>query len=97
MRHATKAVPRPPFLPGGHYRLRQDRLDKSGRVTLRYQSRLRHIGVGRAHAGTRVYLLVADRDVHILTAEEGELLGRLTIDPDKDYQPIERPLMSGMS
>lgn len=93
----TKAVPKAPFLPGGHYRLRQDRLDKSGRVTLRYQSRLRHIGVGRAHAGTRVYLLVADRDVHILTAEEGELLGRLTIDPDKDYQPIERPLMSGMS
>ncbi len=40
---------------------------------------------------------MADRDVHILTAEEGELLGRLTIDPDKDYQPIERPLMSGMS
>ena len=64
----TKAVPKAPFLPAGHYRLRQDRLDKSGRVTLRYQSRLRHIGVGRAHAGIRVLLLVADRDVHVLTA-----------------------------
>jgi hypothetical protein len=92
----TKAVPKAPFLPGGHYRLRQDRIDKSGRVTLRYQSRLRHIGVGRAHAGIRVYLLVADREVHVLT-EEGEFLGRLIIDPDRDYQHMERPLMSGMS
>ncbi len=92
----TKAVAKPPLLPNGHYRLRHDRLDKAGKVTLRYQGRLRHIGVGRAHAGIRVYLLVADRDVHVLT-EDGELLGRLTIDPDKDYQPMERPLVSGMS
>ena len=64
----------------GHYRLRQDRVDKTGKVTLRYQGRPRHIGVGRAYAGAKVQLLVADADVKILTAE-GEVLGQVAIDP----------------
>ena len=54
-------------------------------MTLRYAGRLRHIGVGRAHAGARVLLLVADRDVRILT-ETGQLLGHTVIDPAKDCQ-----------
>jgi hypothetical protein len=40
-------------LPAGHYRLRRDRLDQAGKVSLRYRRRLRHIGVGSAYAGTR--------------------------------------------
>jgi hypothetical protein len=86
----AEAAPRGPALPVGHYRVRRDRLDKTGKVTLRYQSRLRHICVGRAHAGARVLLLVADRDVKVLT-EDGEVLGRLTIDPAKAYQALQRP------
>jgi transposase InsO family protein len=82
----TKAVPRlEPLVVEGHHRVRRDRVDKTGTVTLRYRSRLLHIGVGRAHAGTRVLLLVADLDVRIIT-DDGELLRHLTIDPTKDYQ-----------
>ena len=55
-------------------------------VTLRYQSRLHHIGVGRAYAGWRVILLVAGRDVRILGLD-GSPLRHLTLDPTKDYQP----------
>lgn len=91
-----KARPKAPALPAGHYRLRRDRLDSAGKVSLRYQSRLRHIGVGRAHAGQRVLLLVAERDVRVLT-EDGELLGTCTIDPTKGYQALTKPLVSGMS
>ena len=58
-------------------------------MTLRYRSRLLHIGIGRAHAGTRVLLLVDDLDVRVVT-EEGELLRHLTLDPTKDYQPRGR-------
>ena len=36
------------------------RIDKAGTVTLRIAGRLRHIGVGRTHAGTCVILLVQD-------------------------------------
>jgi hypothetical protein len=65
-------------------------VDKAGRVTLRYRSKLLHVGVGRAHIGTRVLLLVANRDVRVIT-EDGELLQQLTIDPSKDYQRHGRP------
>ena len=53
-------------------------------------SRLLHLGVGRAHVGTRVLLLVADQDVRIIT-EHGELLGLLTVDPTNTYQAQGRP------
>jgi transposase InsO family protein len=86
----TKATPRGAGITiPTHYRVRRDRVDKAGRVTLRYHSKLLHIGVGRPHTGTRVLLLVADRDVRVLT-EDGELLQHLTIDPTKNYQPHGR-------
>jgi transposase InsO family protein len=71
--------------PDAHFRVRHDRVDKTGCITLRYQSRLHHIGIGRAHKHRRVLLLIADRDVRIIT-EDGELLRQLTIDPTRDYQ-----------
>jgi len=73
-----------------HYRVRRDRVDKVGRVTLRYNSQLHHIGLGRRHRGTRVLLLVADLEVRVLT-EDGELLRDLTLDPSRDYQPQDTP------
>src|ERR671910_900467 len=87
----TKATPRGPAPTlEGHHRVRRDRVDKTGCVTLRYRSKLRHIGIGRAHAGTPVLLLVADLNVRIIT-QDGELLRQLTIDPTKDYQARGRP------
>lgn len=74
-------------MPDTHFRVRHDRVDKVGHVTLRYESRLLHIGVGRAHKGERVLLLIADRDVRVVS-EDGELIRHLTIDPTRDYQPI---------
>ena len=92
----TKAVPRlAPLVVEGHH-VRRDRVDKTGTVTLRYRSKLLHIGVGRAHAGTRVLLLVADLDVRIMT-DDGALLRHLTLDPTKDYQARGRPLDAGAS
>ena len=72
-------------VPDTHFRVRHDRVDKTGCVTLRYESRLRHLGIGRAHKGKRVLLLVADRDVRVLN-EDGQLIRHLTIDPSRDYQ-----------
>ncbi len=82
----TKAAPKlVPVTAEGHHRVRRDRIDTGGRVTLRYRSKLHHIGIGRAHAGARVLLLVNDLDVRVIT-EDGELLRHLTLDPTKDYQ-----------
>ncbi len=68
-------------------KVRRDRVDTNGTVTLRHRSKLHHIGVGRAHKNERVLMLVADLDVRILDTE-GTVLRHLTLDPAKDYQPI---------
>ena len=68
-------------------KVRRDRVETHGTVTLRHRSKLHHIGVGRAHKNERVLMLVADLDVRILDTE-GTVLRHLTLDPSKDYQPI---------
>ena len=70
--------------------MRRDRVDKAGKVTLRYRSKLLHLGIGRRYIGTRVMLLVADRDVRVIN-NDGELLAQFTIDPTKTYQTQKRP------
>lgn len=72
-------------------RLRRDRIDSSGVVTLRHHGRLHHIGIGRAHAGTHVLLLIIDREIRIIDTDTGELLRELVLDPTRDYQPRHRP------
>ena len=74
-----------------HDRVRHDKINKAGTVTLRVAGRLRHIGVGRTYAGTYVILLVQDLNVRVVNAATGELLRDLTIDPRRDYQPTGRP------
>jgi hypothetical protein len=53
-----KAVPTGLPLDDTHYRIRHDKIDSSGVFTLRHNSRLHHIGVGRRHAGTDMMLAV---------------------------------------
>jgi transposase InsO family protein len=71
--------------PQVDYRIRRDRLDAGGRVTLRYLSRLRHFHVSYKHRGQAVLLLVAGDHVRVI-AEDGALLRELTLDPSRDYQ-----------
>jgi transposase InsO family protein len=75
--------------PATYFRVRQDRVDETGKVSLRYGSRLYKIGLGRAHKGRVIRLLIADRDVRVIDSN-GELLRELTLDPDRVYQPIGR-------
>ncbi len=74
-----------------HDRVRRDRIDDAGAVTIRYSGRLHHIGVGRAHARTPVMLLVQDLHIRVVDAATGELLRELVLDPTRDYQPTGKP------
>lgn len=67
-------------------RVRHDVVDAHGVVTIRYKSKLHHIGMGRALKGTRIILLVAGRHIRIITTD-GVLLRDLELDPDRNYQP----------
>jgi transposase InsO family protein len=86
-----KATPSKDRSADSHDRVRTDRLDNSGCVTLRIAGRLHHIGIGRTHARTHVLLLVQDLHVRVVNAATGELLRDLVIDPARDYQPTGRP------
>ena len=86
---------RPKAAPGKrndtHNRVRRDRVDHFGSLTLRHAGRLHHIGVGRTHARTHVLMLIHNLDVRIINAATGELIRQLTIDPTRDYQPRNVP------
>ena len=83
----VKAYPTGPKIDCEGYRVRRDKIDRSGQVTLRYRGQLKHLKIGRAYAGQRVIMLVAGRDVRILTLD-GKPLRRLKIDPTKNYQRL---------
>ena len=87
---------RPEASPGDrtadtHDRVRTDRIDRTGLVTLPHNGRLYHIGTGRPHAGTRVLLLVQDLHIRVINAGTGELIRELVLNPDKTHQPTGRP------
>jgi transposase InsO family protein len=81
-----KAKPTEQPAPLDH-RVRHDKIDSFGKVTIRYLGRLRHIPVGVAHKNRKVSLLVAGPDVRIITTD-GELIRALTLDPNRNYQPL---------
>jgi hypothetical protein len=93
---ATAYTARPKAAPGDrdsdrHHRVRTDRVDTDGKLTLRHAGRLHHIGIGRTHARTRVLMLIQDLHIRVIDAATGELLRELTLDPDRDYQPTGQP------
>jgi hypothetical protein len=83
-----KARPGRSAEPSTNFRVRHDKVDAQGTVTLRHKSKLHHIGIGRAHKSRPVKLLIADRDVRVIALDTGELIRQLTLDPTRDYQPI---------
>ena len=94
---ATTYSARPKATPSGdraddtHDRTRHDIVSTAGNVTLRIAGQLRHIGIGRTYARTRVSCSSRTYDVRIVNAATGELLRELIVDPSKDYQPIKTP------
>jgi transposase InsO family protein len=87
---------RPKAIPGdrssdAHTRIRRDRVDEGGSISLRIAGRLIHIGVGRTLARTPVILLIDDLEVRIVHAATGELLRSLTVDPTRSYQGTGAP------
>ena len=83
-----KATPLPAPVIDPHFRVRRDRVNE-GVITLRHDSRLHHIALGRRHSGQRVLVLTRDLDVRVLT-ETGELIRALTLDPTRNYQPLRQ-------
>ncbi len=97
--HATPATAyraRPKATPGQpadttHYRVLHDVVDTHGKLSLRLNGRMHHLGMGIENTRTPVLKLVDGLHVRVIHAATGELLRELTIDPSRDYQPLGRP------
>ena len=70
-----------------HYRIRHDRIDKTGTVSLRRAGRMHHISLGRPLNRTPVILIIDDLDIRVANKTTGELIRQLTLDPTVGYQP----------
>ena len=68
-------------------RIRRDRVDTSGKITIRHKGHLYKIGIGRAHKHQPVIALIDNLDIRIIHQHTGELLRTLTIDTTRTYQP----------
>jgi hypothetical protein len=86
-----KALPKNSRDPDTHDRIRHDKVNKTGSVTLRHNGRLHHIGIGRTHTGTCVILLIQDLHIRVINTITGELLRDLILNPHTDYQPTAAP------
>jgi hypothetical protein len=70
-----------------HYRVRHDKIDAAGVITIRYNSHLHHIGLSKYLRGTNVTVLIDDRDIRVLDHNTGELIRELVLDPPVTTNP----------
>lgn len=68
------------------WRTRHDKVDTSGRVTIRYAGKLFHLGVGRKHQGQAVTMVIVDKHVTTALTDTGEIITEHIIDTARDYQ-----------
>jgi transposase InsO family protein len=87
--HAYRATPKAaPASNGrgqGHYRLRYDRLDGKGKMTIRRAGRMHHLHAGVEHARKRVLAFADDYRVTVAELATGEVLSTHLIEPDRAY------------
>ncbi len=84
-RATPKAAPATNGHTQGHYRLRYDRLDTKGKMTLRRAGRMHHLGIGTTHARKRVLAFADDHHITVAELTTGEVLSRHLIEPNKSY------------
>jgi transposase InsO family protein len=84
-RATPKALPTSNGRAPGHYRLRYDRLDTTGKMSLRRAGRMHHLGIGATHARKRVLAFADDHQVTVIELHTGEVLSVHLIEPAKTY------------
>jgi transposase InsO family protein len=84
-RATPKAIPATNGHPRGHYRLRYDRLDNTGKMSIRRAGRMHHLGIGAKHARKPVLAFADEHHITVADLATGEVLSTPKIEPDKTY------------
>ena len=69
----------------GHYRVRHDKVDQFGKVTMRRAGKMHHLGVGIKNQFKTVFLIVDHYKVSIVEKKTGEILSQHEIAPSRTY------------
>jgi hypothetical protein len=71
--------------PTHHFRIRRDTVDQFGKLTLRYGSRIHHLGIGKTHAHTPVLIIITAITVTVLSKTTHQPIASHTVNPDRNY------------
>ena len=78
--------PQPLDIPiGTDNRLRRDKVDNDGKVTLRWAGTMRKLYVGRKHRTKEIMLICINNDIAAINPHTGEIWGRYHLDKTKKY------------
>ncbi|MBN9224261.1 MAG: hypothetical protein ABS63_00095 [Microbacterium sp. SCN 70-27] len=80
-----KAAPTSPEDPDV-WRVRNDTIDRDGKIIIRHSGRLLHLGIGRAHTRVEIIALIHNNHAIISTRDTGEILAEFTLDPTRGCQ-----------
>lgn len=83
-RATPKALPAEGHLPD-HYRLRYDRVDTDGHVSIRRAGRMHHLGIGARHTGKRILAITDETTATVIHLDTGEILSEHQINPARGY------------
>ena len=70
-----------------HYRIRIDRFDTSGKVSLQRAGKMHHLGARTENAHKRVLMLIDDTTVTVAELTAGEVLSQQLVDPNQNCWP----------
>jgi len=79
-----KATPTP-TPTSEHFRLRIDRVDAGGKISLRRAGRMHHLGVGYIHRGQPAIILIDTTTATVVHRTTGEVLSEHHINPTRTY------------
>lgn len=69
------------------WRVRYDKVDQNGKITLRYAGKLRKLYIAYKHRGTHVITLIHNNHTITINQTTGEIIAEHTLNPNTIYQP----------
>ncbi|HEX5730500.1 hypothetical protein [Microbacterium sp.] len=89
-RSSQRFLTAPKAIPSGaadrnHYRLRYDRVDTDGKMSLRRAGRMHHLGIGTEHRGKRILALADEHSITVVHLDTGKIIATNTIQPGRTY------------
>ena len=68
-----------------NWRIRHDRVNKYGKISLRRAGKMHHLGNGARHRGIPLIILIDEAEITVTDKNTGEVLSQHIIEPEEAY------------